>query len=280
MKKWFVIASEGATTDGRQIDRAWLEQMAKNYDPAKYTARINLEHYRGIDPEGLFRAYGDVVALKTEERDGKLVLLAQLDPTADLVALTKKRQKIFTSMEVSTKFADTDQAYLMGLAVTDSPASLSTEMLEFSAAKGAAGPLESRKQAPDNLFSAAIETALKFDDEPATAAAQLFSAAIDKLTALVEKFGAKAEPAKPAVTVDAAAPTADFSAFAKGAIDAIKAMQTEVVAKADFTALQGQYTQLQQELTDLRHQLEADPAHSYSQRPPATGGNGVKLTDC
>lgn len=275
MKKWFVIASEGATTDGRQIDRAWLEQMAKNYDPAKYTARINLEHYRGIDPGGLFRAYGDVVALKTEERDGKLVLLAQLDPTADLVALTKKRQKIFTSMEVSTKFADTDQAYLVGLAVTDSPASLSTEMLEFSAAKGAAGPLASRKQAPDNLFSSAIETALKFDDEPTTAAAQLFNTAVEKLTDLVLSF--KVLPPKPAekqVTVD------DMASFTQTTLDAIKGMQTEVVAKADFTALQNKHNQLQQEFSALRGKLEKETPQEYKARPPATGGDGTVLTDC
>jgi hypothetical protein len=36
-------------------------------------------------------------------------------------------------MEVSTSFADTGKAYLVGLAATDDPASLGTEMLQFSA---------------------------------------------------------------------------------------------------------------------------------------------------
>ena len=42
--KRFRIGVEGATTDGRNIERAWLEQMAASYDPQVYTALINLEH--------------------------------------------------------------------------------------------------------------------------------------------------------------------------------------------------------------------------------------------
>jgi hypothetical protein len=46
--KSFRVATEGATTDGRTITRAWLSQMAKNYNPATYGARVNMEHIRGI----------------------------------------------------------------------------------------------------------------------------------------------------------------------------------------------------------------------------------------
>lgn len=35
--KRFRIGVEGATTDGRNIERAWLEQMAASYDPQVYT---------------------------------------------------------------------------------------------------------------------------------------------------------------------------------------------------------------------------------------------------
>nr|WP_262983677.1 GPO family capsid scaffolding protein [Halomonas elongata] len=42
----FRVATEGATTDGREIKREWIEQMAANYDPAKYGARIWMEHMR------------------------------------------------------------------------------------------------------------------------------------------------------------------------------------------------------------------------------------------
>ncbi|MEN1564821.1 GPO family capsid scaffolding protein, partial [Pseudomonas aeruginosa] len=44
--KWFRIAVEGATTDGRNIERDWIEQMAAQYDPNTYGARINCEHIK------------------------------------------------------------------------------------------------------------------------------------------------------------------------------------------------------------------------------------------
>ena len=165
--KWFVVATEGATTDGRTINRARIEQMAANYDPKKYGARVNLEHIKwrymwNDDPHS--KCYGDVVGLKTEENaEGKLQLLAQIDPTDDLIKLNKDRQKIYTSIECDPNFADTGEAYLVGLAVTDNPASLGTEMLVFSAG-ASANPLNNRKEKSENLFTAAIETELEFEE--------------------------------------------------------------------------------------------------------------------
>ena len=164
--KWFVVATEGATTDGRTINRTWIEQMAANYDPKKYGARVNLEHIKwrymwNDDPHS--KCYGDVVGLKTEENaEGKLQLLAQIDPTDDLIKLNRDRQKIYTSIECDPNFADTGEAYLVGLAVTDNPASLGTEMLVFSAG-ASANPLNNRKEKAENLFTAAIETKLDFE---------------------------------------------------------------------------------------------------------------------
>lgn len=77
--------------------------------------------------------------------------------------LVKKGQKLFTSMEVSTKFADTGKAYLVGLGATDDPASLGTEMLAFSAS-AAHNPLANRKQNPENLFSEAVETLIELEE--------------------------------------------------------------------------------------------------------------------
>lgn len=149
--KWVVVATEGATTDGRTIQRNWISEMAANYDPKKYGARVNLEHIKwrymwNDDPHS--KCYGDVIGLKTEENaEGKLQLLAQIDPTDDLIKLNKDRQKIYTSIECDPNFADTGEAYLVGLAVTDNPASLGTEMLVFSAG-ASANPLNNRKKTP------------------------------------------------------------------------------------------------------------------------------------
>lgn len=167
--KKFRVATEGATVDGRTIQREWITQMAASYDPAKYRATINLEHIRGLLPDGPFRNYGFVDALSQEKNaEGKLELFAVISPTDDLVTLTQKGQKVFTSIEVNPKFADTGKAYLVGLAVTDNPASLGTEMLQFAAANPDANPLAARKQHPDNHFSAAVETLIEFADETET----------------------------------------------------------------------------------------------------------------
>ncbi|WP_075321615.1 GPO family capsid scaffolding protein [Histophilus somni] len=164
--KWFVVATEGATTDGRNISRVWIEQMAESYNPKTYGARINLDHiksylYREEEPHA--KCYGDVIALKTQESEGKLQLLAQIDPTEELIALNKKRQKVYTSIEIDINFSDTGKAYLVGLAVTDNPASLGTEMLQF-AATAKANPFNARKLKDGNLFTEAIETVFEFND--------------------------------------------------------------------------------------------------------------------
>ena len=165
---WFCVGVSGATTDGRVIDPTWIQQMAANYDPKKYTAVVNVEHIKGAHPDSAFGSYGTVLALKTENVtiDGqeKPALYAQIKPNENLVKLTKAGQKLFTSMEVSPKFSDTDQAYLIGLAVTDNPASLGTEMLQF-AAGAAVNPLTHKKQHPDNLFSAASETKIEIEED-------------------------------------------------------------------------------------------------------------------
>lgn len=166
--KWFRIATAGQTTDGREIQSEWIEQMAATYDPSVYGARINVEHIRGWLPDSDFGAYGDVLALKAEtvqvNGEDKLALFAQLAANDKLKALNKANQKIYTSVEIDTNFAKTGKAYLVGLAVTDSPASLGTEMLQF-AATAQVNPLAHKKQKADNLFAAAVEIELDDNDQ-------------------------------------------------------------------------------------------------------------------
>jgi hypothetical protein len=166
--KKFRIFTEGATVDGRVVERAWIKDMAATYNPAKYRAGINIEHIRSALPDSPFKNYGFVDALEaTENASGKLELFATITPSEDLVRLVGSMQKVFTSAEVAPKFADTGRAYLVGLAVTDTPASLGTEMLQFTAQNPAASPLTARKQHPDNVFGEATETTIEFtSDEP------------------------------------------------------------------------------------------------------------------
>lgn len=167
--KNFRVGVEGATTDGREIERDWLVQMAAQYTPELYTALINIEHITAFSPDNTFCRYGRVTGLNAAEitdgpLKGKMALYADIEPTDSLVQIVGKMQKTFTSMEVNPKFADTGKAYLMGLAVTDDPASLGTEMLQFSA-KAKHNPLAGRKHQEGNLFTAAEETLIEFTEE-------------------------------------------------------------------------------------------------------------------
>ncbi|MFU2123113.1 GPO family capsid scaffolding protein [Gallibacterium anatis] len=120
------VATSGKTADGREISAADLHAMAKNYDPSVYTANIWLEHYRFLSN------FGQVKELKATDESGKTKLYARLAPNARLLELNKDGVGLFTSIEITPNFADTNAAYLTGLAVTDSPASIGTTQLHFS----------------------------------------------------------------------------------------------------------------------------------------------------
>ncbi|MDX6022878.1 GPO family capsid scaffolding protein [Scandinavium sp. V105_16] len=272
--KRFRIGVEGATTDGREIQRDWLVQMAASYNPAVYTAQINLEHIKSYVPDSTFNRYGTVSALVAEEiKDGplagKMALYADVTPTDALVALVKKGQKLFTSMEVSPQFADTGKAYLVGLAATDDPASLGTEMLTFSAT-ATHNPLANRKQNPDNLFSAAAETVIELDetqdDKPS-----LFS----RVTALF---------AKKEQTDDAR-----FSDVHK-AVELVATEQQSFGERTDkslseqetrLSALETSLQQQQADFTALQHQLSTeDSRKDYRQRAPGGDAPAGTVTNC
>ncbi|HEM7185932.1 TPA: GPO family capsid scaffolding protein [Providencia rettgeri] len=160
------LCVEGATTDGRKVQRQWLTDIEKNYDKNVYGARINMEHMN----YSWMPRYGDVESVYTEEISegalkGKLALYGVLTPTDSLIEMNKKRQKVYTSVEINPNFSDMNAAYLVGLAVTDNPASLGTSMLEFSAGSDKSTAFSERKQDKDNVFTAAEETAIEFTEE-------------------------------------------------------------------------------------------------------------------
>lgn len=283
--KWFTVATEGQTTDGRVIERSWLEEIAATYDRAKYGARIWMEHIRGVLPDSPFKAYGDVLAVRAQENgDGKLELHAQLDPTSELVAMTTKaRQKIYPSIEIQPNFADTGKHGLIGLGVTDNPASLGTSILAFSAKNPAESPLAARKQNPGNVFSSALATPLDFTESPTDAGPD---AAASFLTRLGEFFRSATQSThaqqpqqQPQTAHDSAGVMKAFSdfqtAYLAGQQETSNAMKTFASELADLK----KNTASASDLQELRDTLDKQPG-GYSKRPAATGGTGVIETDC
>lgn len=270
------VAVAGQTTDGRTIAPEWLTQAAKNYNREKYGARVNLEHYLSPFPDSDFRAYGDVLSVYAEEVeiDGekKMALFADIDPTEDLIKLNKARQKVYTSVELDLDFAGTGEAYLVGLAVTNTPASLGTEYLQFCAGAGDKSPLAARKQKSTNLFTCAIETEVEFTEEG------------DKGPSLLEKV-------KGMFTRRDLASGEQFADVHQ----AVEAVATEVTSleektKGKFNELANTVNELKNAVTktseletafnDLKASLERQEDFSHK-RQPATGAQGTTIeTDC
>ena len=167
---------------------------------------------------------------------------------------------------MNPNFAGKGQAYLVGLAMTDNPASLGTEMLQFSA-QAKVSPLATRKQHDGNVFSStdSVEAVLvEFEEETPAAdpnAAQSFS--VDAVIAGLKK----------AFKVEAPAP----AAVAAAAVAATETPNTDAIVAAFTDQTLGQ---LQSEFTTLKTDLSTAPSHNHSARPDASGGTGDIVTDC
>lgn len=268
--KLFCIATEGASTDGRVISADWIQQMAKNFNRKTYGARVWLEHMRSLLPDGPFKAYGDVLALEAKKKDdGKWGLFAQIEPTEELIKINKARQKIYTSIEVNPEFADTGEAYLVGLAVTDSPASLGTDMLAFTQQNPEGSPLTGRKQDKDNLFSSAVEVELEFEE------VNEGSSFSDRIKDVLGKFR------KQAVKTD------DQLDQVLGAVEEVANHSADLESRfnefsknfSGYAAGQETLTKLQESFNEFKAAVEKADAGNEN-RPAATGGDGQVQTDC
>lgn len=268
--KFFRVAVEGPTVDGRVIEREMLVQSAAGYAPATYAARINCEHIAGYSPDKPFNAYGTVLSLKTEEvalvvngaTKNLLSLVAEIEANDQLVALNKAGQKLFTSCEIHPNFAGEGKAYLVGLAITDTPASLGTEPLKFAV------------QSRPNVFSSAYETSIELT------AAPLDSDAIGQGIgrSLLDFFRKekKEEPVtQPAVQVIPPAPAND-NAFDVEQFAAIMGREIAAAAKPANDAVAA----LGARFDALETQLAGTEQPQTFKRAPATGGTGSIVTDC
>ncbi|MCI1680040.1 MAG: GPO family capsid scaffolding protein [Ewingella americana] len=282
VSKWFRIGIEGDTCDGREIDAKDIQQMAESYSAKAYGARVNLEHIKGILPTSDFRRYGDVTELKAEQIDeanepllhGKWALFAKITPTEDLTQMVGKGQKVYTSMEIQPNFAKSGKAYLVGLAVTDDPASLGTEMLEFSR-KAQNNPLAARKSNPENLFSVATEVLLEFEDV-ADAGPNFYSRIKQLLSRKQDSDDARFKDVHEAV---------------EAVVEQIEVNQTEQETKLSAldTSLSQRIQELEkltakggEEFSALKNTLSKTQPQNFNQRPPANGSGGkdAVMTDC
>ncbi|MFK3970189.1 GPO family capsid scaffolding protein [Pseudomonas sp. NPDC087358] len=128
---WKRVATSGPTADGREILPQELRDIAETYKVSTYTAVIWCEHERWCG------SHGTVFAVRLVEdaddlQPGQIALEAQLKPNDKLLRLNDQGEKLFTSIEITPNFGLSGKAYLTGLAVTDSPASLGTQELYFS----------------------------------------------------------------------------------------------------------------------------------------------------
>ncbi|HEY2452305.1 MAG TPA: GPO family capsid scaffolding protein [Scandinavium sp.] len=280
VSKFFRIGVEGDTCDGRIISGTDIQEMATSFDPRVYGCRINLEHLRGILPDGVFKRYGDVSELKAELIDddsalnGKWALFAKITPTDDLIAMNKDSQKVYTSMEIQPNFANSGKCYLVGLAVTDDPASLGTEYLEFCR-NAKHNPLKRFKASPENVFSAATLAELEFEDIPDT----VLNSLADKVKAIFSRKqvsdDARLSDVHEAVTTVSEHVQANLTAQDKRLSDMESAFDT---LKQDLT---GKVTETSQAFTTLKTSLEQQENFTQSRRPVASGGGGDELlTNC
>ncbi|EAA6743787.1 GPO family capsid scaffolding protein [Salmonella enterica] len=280
VSKFFRIGVEGDTCDGRIISASDIQEMADTFDPRVYGCRINLEHIKSVFPDSPFKRYGDVVELKAEKIEddsalnGKLALFAKISPSDDLVAMNKALQKVYTSMEIAPNFSNSGKCYLVGLAVTDDPASLGTEYLEFCR-NAKHNPLNRFKANPENLISAATLAELEFEDQPET----VFTALTDKVKAIFSRKqvsdDARMNDVHEAVTAVSEHVQTNLTAQDKRLSDMETALAT---FKQELT---GKVEETSQAFSALKTTLDKTESFSQPRRTKASGGGGDELlTDC
>lgn len=291
--KSFIVAVEGDTVDGRKIEASWIRDIAATYDRATYGARVNKEHIVGLSGAEPFKAYGDVLSCSADEVTlqlggkpvKKLALRAEIEASDDLVALTANGQKIYTSIEVAPNFANTGKAGLVGLAVTDTPASLGTDVLTFAIKHPGALSTGPRLKAAGNVFSLGHETSFELAagevaTPPADSAAGMFAA----ITAFFTGAGktppaivvppAPAPPAPPAAGSPPAANDNEFAAqVTKGFTD-----MTAAITKLG-SELRGEIGTIRTDQAALKAQVEGTARPGQFQRQPASGGSAAIQTD-
>jgi DNA-directed RNA polymerase subunit L len=281
ISKWFRIGVEGDTCDGRVISADDIQDMADTFDPRVYGCRINLEHIRSIYPDGPYARYGDVTEVKAEVIDddsslkGKLALFGKVAPLDNLIDMVAKGQKVYTSMEIRPNFANSGKCYLTGLAVTDDPASLGTEYLEFCS-RATSNPLNGKKEQPGDLFSVATLAELEFEEQPETLLNKLTDTVKTIFSRKQQSDDARFADVHEAVTsIAERVQTGDEAALTRFAAleNAFETLEQKLAAQGDEAA---------QQFSTIKTTLDKTESIKQPRRLLSTGGDvaNVTLTDC
>ncbi|WP_055128618.1 GPO family capsid scaffolding protein [Pseudomonas mediterranea] len=210
---WKRVATSGPTVDGREILPQELRDIAETYKPARYTAVIWCDHERWPGSHGTVFA----VRLVEEAEDlepGQIGLEAQLKPNDRLLYLNDQGQKLFSSIEITPNFAGSGKAYLTGLAVTDSPASLGTQELYFS-----------NKTSRSAYYGASQELGPLRESEPQGEIGKLAA----MFTGLFKRFGIEEKPAE---TTTPNTPTESKPPMDEATATALKALLEQLLVVA------------------------------------------------
>lgn len=269
-RKKFRVAVSGNTVDGREIQPQHLRDAAANYNPSVYAARVNIEHFLSPYPGSDFGAMGDVTALSTEDITegplaGRTALYAELDPSDRMVQMTDKGQKVYSSIELAPQFALNGKAYVVGLAMTDTPASLGTDRLKFAAQQRASVMAFNNQQGDPPMFTEAIEA------EVIELAAQRSDDGVKWFSRVMSILGKGQET--------------DDQRFSQvhQAVEAVAQSQSEQLDRFNTAEQERQQDKvtiqkLTTDLAALRQQLEGTDGN-FSRRQPANGGANAQLAD-
>lgn len=259
---WVIIATSGQTIDGRTIEKAWLEDMAANYSPTLYSAKLWPDHER------YFGAQGKVLALKVAPATDpalkdEIQLMGIIAPSEQLVYANQRGKYTHTSIEVLKNFAGKGFFYLGGLAVTDTPASLGTTELSFSESAdkfyfhGSQLDLSEVEEVADNKsFFSFFNRNDKPDEQDNAMNEEQFKQLLESVNATnaaIAALGTQFSATKPADK-------------AEGEGESDQGEQSATVTAAQFEELKTLNTQLQEQLT----KLSEDFATALSTEKPGT----------
>ncbi|OYE76442.1 phage capsid protein [Klebsiella pneumoniae subsp. pneumoniae] len=269
-RKKFRVAVSGNTVDGREIQPQHLRDAAANYNLEVYAARVNIEHILSPYPGSDFGAMGDVVALSAEDITegplaGRTGLYAEIEPSERMKQMTDKGQKVYSSIELHPQFALNGKAYMMGLAMTDTPASLGTERLKFAAQQRASVMAFNNQQVEAPMITEAIEAeVIELAAQRSDEGKQWFN----RVMGILGK-GHKTDDQRFGQVHQA------VEAVAQSQVDLCEQFSAaEQERQQDKATIQ----KLTTDLAALRQQLEGTDGN-FSQRPAAGGGANAQLAD-